>query len=97
GISAQSASIALNPKTGGVNAVVGGVGDYTFRGFNRATQMKRQPGSVMKPLAVYAPALEAGYEPDSLIKDELLSYGEEEYTPTNLSGQYQGEVPMYEA
>lgn len=97
GTSAQSASVALNPKTGGVNAVVGGIGDYTFRGFNRVTQMKRQPGSVMKPLAVYAPALEAGYEPDSLIKDELLSYGETEYTPTNLSGNYQGEVPMYEA
>lgn len=97
GTSAQSASVALNPKTGGVNAVVGGIGDYTFRGFNRVTQMKRQPGSVMKPLAVYAPALEAGYEPNSLIKDELLSYGDTEYTPTNLSGQYQGEVPMYEA
>lgn len=97
GTTAQSASVALNPRTGGVNAVVGGVGDYTFRGLNRATDIKRQPGSVMKPLSVYAPALEAGYNPDDLIKDELLSYGETEYTPTNLSGQYQGEVPMYEA
>lgn len=97
GTQAQSASVALNPKTGGVNALIGGRGEYTFRGFNRATQMARQPGSVMKPLAVYAPALEAGYEPDSMLKDELLSYGDSEYTPTNLSGNYQGEVPMYEA
>jgi penicillin-binding protein 2A len=93
----QSASVALNPQTGGVTAVVGGRGEYTFRGFNRATQMRRQPGSIMKPLGVYTAALEEGYEVDSLIKDELLSYGDTEYTPTNLSGTYQGEVPMYEA
>lgn len=97
GTLAQSASVALNPKTGGVTAVVGGRGDYTFRGLNRATQSKRQPGSVIKPLGVYAPALEEGYEPYSMLVDEELSYGETEYTPTNLSGTYQGEVPMYEA
>jgi penicillin-binding protein 2A len=97
GTAAQSASIALNPKTGGVSAVIGGLGDYTFRGFNRATQMRRQPGSVIKPLGVFTPALEAGYEPDSLLKDELISYGETGYTPTNLSGYYSGEVQMYRA
>lgn len=97
GTPVQSASVALNPKTGGVNALVGGRGEYTFRGFNRATQMRRQPGSVIKPLGVYTPALEAGYSPDSLLTDELLSYGETDYTPTNLSGNYSGEIPMYEA
>lgn len=97
GTPAQSASVALNPHTGGVNAVVGGRGEYTFRGFNRATQMRRQPGSIIKPLGVFTPALEAGYEVDSLLADELLSYGETGYTPENLSGTYQGEVPMYEA
>lgn len=97
GTPVQSASVALNPSTGGVNAIVGGRGEYTFRGFNRATQMRRQPGSVIKPLGVFTPALEAGYSPDSILKDELLSYGETDYTPTNLSGQYSGEIPMYEA
>ncbi len=97
GTSAQSASVALNPDTGGVTAVLGGVEGYTFRGFNRATQMRRQPGSVIKPLGVYTPALEAGYTPHSLLKDELLAYGSTEYTPTNLSGEYKGEVPMFEA
>lgn len=93
----QSASIALNPRTGGVNAVVGGRGEHTFRGFNRATQMRRQPGSVIKPLGVFTPALEAGFSLDSMLVDELLSYGETEYTPTNLSGYYSGEVAMYRA
>ncbi|TVP92316.1 PBP1A family penicillin-binding protein [Alkalibacterium sp.] len=97
GTMVQSASVALNPQTGGVNAVVGGRGEHTFRGFNRATQMRRQPGSVIKPLGVFTPALEAGFSPDSILTDELLSYGETEYTPTNLSGQYSGEVPMYRA
>ncbi|GEK89257.1 penicillin-binding protein 2A [Alkalibacterium putridalgicola] len=97
GTIAQSASIALNPKTGGVTAVVGGRGEYTFRGLNRATQSYRQPGSVIKPLGVYAPALEEGYDPYSMLVDEELSYGETEYTPTNLSGTYEGEVPMYNA
>lgn len=97
GTSVQSASVALNPSTGGVSAVVGGRGEYTFRGFNRATQMRRQPGSVMKPLGVYAPALEAGFELDDLLVDELLAYGDTDYTPENLSGTYSGEVPMYQA
>ena len=57
GEKSQSASISLNPQTGGITAVVGGRGDYTFQGFNRATQMRRQPGSTIKPLSVYAPAL----------------------------------------
>lgn len=97
GTPVQSASIAIDPENGGVNAVVGGRGEYTFRGYNRATQMKRQPGSVIKPLGVYVPALENGYEIDSLLTDELTTYGETNYQPENISGTYSGEVPMYEA
>lgn len=99
GTPAQSASVALDPASGGVRAIVGGRGEYTLRGFNRATQMKRQPGSVIKPLGVYAPALENGYNVDSMVQDELTTYGEgdAEYTPTNLSGIYQGEVPLHYA
>lgn len=99
GTPVQSASVALDPATGGVRAIVGGRGEYTLRGFNRAIQMKRQPGSVIKPLGVYAPALENGFEVDSMIQDELTTYGdgEGEYTPTNLSGTYQGQVPLHYA
>lgn len=97
GTLSQSASVALDPKTGGVTAVVGGRGEHTFRDLNRATQSYRQPGSVIKPLGVYAPAIEEGYTPYSMLVDEELSYGETAYTPTNLSGTYQGEVPMYDA
>lgn len=91
----QSGAVLLDPQTGGVRALVGGRGDYVFRGFNRATHIKVQPGSTLKPLAVYTPALEEGYKPTSLLKDEKMVFGD--YAPTNVSGTYQGEVPMYKA
>ncbi|WP_099975015.1 PBP1A family penicillin-binding protein [Lactobacillus terrae] len=93
----QGASVAVDPKTGGVLGVVGGRGEHTFRGFNRATQMKRQPGSAIKPLAVYAPALASGYKYDSELPDEITSFGKNGYTPTNADNQYQESMPMYQA
>lgn len=101
GVESQSASIAMNPQNGGVTAIVGGRGEHTFRGFNRATQMRRQPGSVIKPMGVYAPALEAGYNIDSILIDEQQAFGEtedgEDYIPGNVDHTYAGEIPMYQA
>lgn len=97
GTKVQAASIAVSPKTGGVSAVVGGRGEHVFRGYNRATQIKRQPGSTIKPIAVYAPALEAGYKYDSELIDKKKSYGSEHYTPKNYNNVYSGTVPMYKA
>ncbi|MEH7235609.1 PBP1A family penicillin-binding protein [Bacillus sp. JJ1562] len=91
----QSGAVMLHPETGGVLGLVGGRGEHVFRGFNRATHLQAQPGSTIKPLAVYTPALEAGYEVTSVLKDELKTYGD--YTPENFSKTYQGEVKMYEA
>jgi len=89
----QSASVALNPKNGGVQALVGRRGEHVFRGFNFATQMKRSPGSTIKPLSVYSAALESGYLPSSTLQDAPQSY----YAAQNYDGTYQGEVPMYQA
>lgn len=97
GTAVQSASIAINPNNGGVLAVVGGRGTHVFRGFNRATQMKRQPGSALKPIAVYAPALENNYYYDSILQDKKQSYGSNDYTPKNYDDTYSGKVPMYKA
>ena len=93
----QGASIILDPKTGGVRAVVGNRGEHTFLGFNYAIQLRNSPGSTIKPLMVYTPALENGYHYDSILKDEKLSYGKNNYTPTNATGTYLGTVPMYQA
>ncbi len=97
GTRVQSASVAMDPKTGGVTAIVGGRGKHVFRGFNRGTQMRRQPGSTIKPLVVYAPALEHGYFYDSTLQDKKQSYGSNNYTPKNYDDTYSGSVPMYKA
>ncbi|MCH3923123.1 PBP1A family penicillin-binding protein [Limosilactobacillus sp.] len=97
GTKVQSASIAMDPKTGGVTAVVGGRGKHVFRGFNRATQIRRQPGSTIKPIVVYTPALEHGYFYDSTLQDKKQTYGTNNYTPKNYDDTYSGSVPMYKA
>lgn len=91
----QSGGILLDPKTGGIRAIVGGRGEHTFRGYNRATQLKAQPGSSIKPLVVFTPALENGWKITDMLKDEPMSFGE--YEPSNYNHEYAGEVPMYEA
>lgn len=97
GTKAQAASIVIDPNTGGVLAVVGARGKHVYLGSNYATQLQRSPGSTIKPLMVYTPALEDGYSYDSLLTDKKLSYGKNKYTPTNPTGEYLGQVPMYEA
>ena len=89
----QSAGVCIDNETGMVNAIVGGrsqeVNGYTL---NRAFQSFRQPGSSIKPLNVYTPALEMGYTPDSIVIDEKLEDG-----PENASGKYSGEITLRQA
>ena len=95
----QSASVVINPENGGVAAIYGGRGEYVYRGFNRAIDMKRSPGSTIKPLAVYVPALEAGYNIHTPVPDVVKGYGPENYAPKNydLQTDPSGEVPLYYA
>jgi penicillin-binding protein 2A len=99
GENSQSAAVLMDPKTGGVLAVVGRRGEHVFRGFSFATQMKKSPGSAIKPLVVYTPALEEGYRPTDMLKDEPMTFGggENPYAPSNFGETYEGEVPMYRA
>ncbi len=58
---AQSAMIIIDYHNGEIKGVVGGIGEKTtIRGLNRAVQSKRQPGSAIKPLSIYTPAIEEG-------------------------------------
>ncbi len=96
GTRAESGAVLLDPQTGGLRALIGGTGTHTFRGFNRATQLTTQPGSIMKPIAVYTPALEDGYTAYSILRDEQgMTFGN--YAPKNFNNQYMGEVPLYQA
>lgn len=99
GTFAQSGSVALEPKTGGVRGVVGQVAgnDKTgFRNFNYATQSKRSPGSTIKPLVVYTPAVEAGWALNKLLDNHTMKY--DSYKVDNYAGiKKSREVPMYQA
>ena len=91
----QSGSVFLNPKTGGISALVGGRGEYTYKRFNNATQLIRQPGSALKPLAVYTSALEQGYDFGDMLVDEPINI--DGYQPQNIDKRYRGKVTMYDA
>ena len=93
--SAEGALVLIDAKTGGVSAIVGGRDQTTALGFNRATRIRRQPGSAIKPILVYAPALEAGYTAASMLLDEAADFGD--YLPKNANGRYSGWVTMREA
>ncbi|SDX46553.1 transglycosylase domain-containing protein [Salimicrobium album] len=87
------AAFVLTDKEGKVTALTGGR-EYEHGEMNHALT-KHQPASVMKPLAVYGPALMGDtYSPYSVLKDEKISYGG--YIPKNLDG-YEGQVTLYEA
>ena len=99
GTHAESGSVALEPKTGGVRGVVGRVASDDkpgFRNFNYATQSKRSPGSTIKPLVVYTPAVEAGWALNKQLDNHTMQY--DSYQVDNYAGiKTSPEVPMYQA
>lgn len=93
GTPVQSAAACVDTATGAVRALVGGRSYTTRRGLNRATQLRRQPGSALKPLAVYAPAMEyAGWTCASVILDEPTNFSG--YKPRNAGNAYYGNVTV---
>ena len=82
GNTADGAGIVIDNKTGGITALAGN----TIFDIN---SMKRSPGSAIKPVLVYAPALENGIiSPSSMILDEKKSFGN--YNPKNVGDTYYG-------
>lgn len=76
----QVAAVLIDFRTGEVKGIMGGRGNIKgIRVFNRATMSVRQPGSAIKPIAVYSLALERGYKPWSVVLDAPFSVGG--YTP----------------
>ena len=72
--SIQAAMVVTDPETGEVRGIMGGRHQEAARELNRATQSFRQPGSSFKPVAVYAPAFEAGYGPGTVVDDYPKDY-----------------------
>ncbi|MGJ8680641.1 penicillin-binding protein 1A [Paraglaciecola sp.] len=93
---ASSAFVALNPKDGGVQAVIGGYSFYQSQ-FNRATQAKRQVGSNIKPF-IYSAALDNGFTLASVINDAPITQWQagsgNAWRPENSPAEYDGPIRM---
>jgi len=92
----QGALIAIEPSTGEILALVGG-SDFSRSQYDRATQAKRQPGSLFKPF-VYAAALTEGWTLADTLMDEptvfLGDHGAVPYQPENFSRKYYGTITL---
>ncbi len=95
----QGAVVALDARTGGILAMVGGA-DFSKSQFNRALQAQRQPGSGIKPL-IFTCAIEAGYTAASVIDDSPVKYWDEArqdyWVPGNYDDEFRGETTLNQA
>ncbi|WP_128891788.1 PBP1A family penicillin-binding protein [Erythrobacter sp. HKB08] len=86
---AQGALVSVD-RDGAILAMIGGT-DYVETNYNRATDAVRQPGSSWK-LFVYMAALEAGYTPESSVRDVPVTI--DGWSPRNSGGNYAGEIDV---
>lgn len=95
----QSSLILLDPRTGDILAVAGAVGEKTAsRVQNYATDTRRPAGSAIKPLSVFAPAIQRGIlTPASLYEDAPLTEKRGMPWPRNADGLYRGRVTAADA
>jgi penicillin-binding protein 1B len=96
----QSALVAIEPRSGAIEAMVGGR-DYSTSQFNRVASAERQPGSAFKPV-VYLTALDPALSPlnepvtlASILPDRPMSFGG--WRPVNYEGGYAGDVTVAQA
>ena len=90
----QGAATVVDNRSGYVVGIVGGR-SQDFDGvltLNRAYQSNRQPGSTLKPLAVYTPSFESGVKPSTLVEDEPMEGG-----PHNSGDSYDGKITVRKA
>jgi len=93
---AQSAMVIIDHKTGYVVGAVGTLGEKTTGNLNRVNEIRRQPGSSIKPIAVYGPALQEGIITSSSVYDDVpLKYGT--WSPKNAYSGFKGLTNMRQA
>ncbi len=95
----QIGAMMIHNQTGAILGMIEGR-DFAVEQLNHATQMVRQPGSAMKPIAAYLPAMEQGMiQPASIIDDVplVMDNGGSVHIPDNWDGKYHGLVTAREA
>lgn len=97
-IQPQSSSVIIDHKTGHIKAIMGGRDQKGLRILDRASAVPRQPGSSMKPLATYTPALDNGFNLATGVDDVPFMLDEDDKPwPNNVYGYYMGVKPIREA
>ena len=95
----EGALLAIDNRTGQIRAMVGGF-SFARSKFNRATQARRQVGSLFKPI-VYTTAIDRGFTPVSVFVDAPVSFdagaGQPAYQPQNYDRKYEGPVTLRRA
>jgi len=93
---AEAALVALDPSTGEIKALIGGF-DFSRSEYDRATQARRQTGSLFKPF-VYAAALSHGRTLADTLVDEPTVFLDRRnpvpYQPENFSRKYYGTISL---
>ncbi len=79
-IQPQAAVVITDYKTGELKALIGGRDVKDRRVLNRATNSQRQPGSSIKPISVYLPALDSGMFTAASIIDDIMHFDEKSGT-----------------
>ncbi|MBO5440536.1 MAG: PBP1A family penicillin-binding protein [Clostridia bacterium] len=92
----EASCVVIDANTSDVLAIVGGLGEKSGnRIFNRATQAKRAPGSVLKPLSIYAPAIENNLINYSTVYDDVpIKMLNGSLWPKNSPNKYRGLMPI---
>ncbi|MBI3608891.1 MAG: PBP1A family penicillin-binding protein [Nitrospirae bacterium] len=95
----EGALVAVDPRTGGIRAMVGGY-DFKRSEFNRAVSARRQPGSAFKPI-IYAAAIDRGLTPSTILVDSPVIFDDpvlqKIWKPTNYEDRFYGPITMREA
>ncbi|GAB3790110.1 transglycosylase domain-containing protein [Virgibacillus kimchii] len=91
----EGAFVMMEQETGRIVSAIGGR-EYQLGDLNRVT-VNRQPGSTIKPIAVYGPAMMQNeqFTPYTLIPDQLTEY--DGYSASNVTNTYDGAVTLYDA
>ncbi|HTR98201.1 MAG TPA: PBP1A family penicillin-binding protein [Bacteroidota bacterium] len=96
----ETGFVALDVKTGGILAMVGGADSSSSRyGLNRVTQIRRQVGSAFKPF-VYTVAIDNGYSPVTKVMNQpvtIMMPDGKRWTPSNFDGSFGPDTTIREA
>lgn len=95
----EAAVVIIDPTTGQIKAMVGGRAPAVKMEWNRAVDSLRQPGSAFKPIIAYAPAIDLGFSPASIVDDAPLAYLQPDgkvWAPTNYDLKNRGLTTLRE-